>query len=137
MTEILNKEKTAEWSLAKDNKRQDDEFQVFKVTGKIPFVGTEGDGDIHIELVDENNSNQHLVAEIPNPDCPITKNSPYKDKFRKTRNTFLNKYQDKTVWSKGSFEITGVLFHDKSNHGTGGNTNGVEIHPVLSIKKIN
>lgn len=137
LNDILSKVKTADWSLAKDNMRQQDEFQVFSVTGKIPFVNTEGDGDIHIELMDETNPDLHLVAEIPNPDCEITKNSPYKDKFRKTRNDFLNKYQDKSVWSKGKFEITGVLFHDKDNHGTGGNPNGVEIHPVMSIKKIN
>jgi len=137
LSDILSKEKTSEWSLAKDNERQQDEFQVFRVRGKIPFINTEEDGDIHIELVDENNPDLHLVAEIPNPDCEITKNSPFKDKFRKSRNQFLNKYQDKSVWSKSVFEITGVLFHDKSNHGTGGNPNGVEIHPVFSIKKIN
>ena len=136
MADILDKEKTATWSLAKDDERQEDEFQVYKVTGKIPFVNVEADGDIHIELVDKNNSKLHLVAEIPNPDCEITKESNYKEKFRKARNQFINKYQDKTVWSEGTFEITGVLFHDKSNHGTGGNANGVEIHPVISIKKI-
>ncbi|MBI1768066.1 MAG: hypothetical protein HYR67_06805 [Bacteroidetes bacterium] len=137
MADILDKTKTSDWSLAKDDERQQDEFQVFKVTGKIPFVNIEADGDIHIELMDKTNSKLHLVAEIPNPDCEITKGSDYKDMFRKARNEFVNKYQDKSVWSKGTFEITGVLFHDKSNHGTGGNANGVEIHPVINIKKIN
>ncbi len=135
--EILAKTKTSDWSLAEDNERQQDEFQVYKVTGKIPFVDGEKDGDIHIELMDESNPDLHLVAEIPNPNCEITKKSKYKKMFLKARNEFLNKYQDKRVWSQGTFEITGVLFHDKSNHGTGGNTNGVELHPVLSIKKLN
>lgn len=134
---ILNKTKTNGWSLAEDNERQPDEFQVYTVTGKIPYVDEEDDGDIHIELMDNSNDDFHLVAEIPNPNCEITKESRYKSLFRKARNEFLNKYQDKSVWSHGTFEITGVLFHDKSNHGKGGNANGVELHPVLSIKKIN
>ena len=134
--DILEKTKSDSWSLAKDNERQPDEFQVYTVKGVIPYVGLEEDGDIHIELMDKSDKDLHLVAEIPNPDCDITKQSKYKDAFRKVRNDFLNKYQHKSVWSTGTFEITGVLFHDKSNHGKGGNENGVELHPVLAIKKI-
>lgn len=134
--EILAKTKTDKWSLAKDNPRQEDEFQVYRVIGKIKYVGKEADQDIHIEFVDPTNADQHLVAEIPNPDCEITKQSNYKDNFRKVREKFIGKYQDKTVWSSGTFAITGVLFHDKSNHGKGGNENGVEIHPILDIEKI-
>lgn len=134
--DILAKERTDEWSLAKDNPRLQDELQVYTVKGKITYVAIEADKDIHIEFVDVNNSDRHLVAEIPNPACEITKQSDYKDKFLKVREKFLNKYQDKSVWSKGTFAITGVLFHDKSNHGKGGNENGIELHPVLAIEKI-
>jgi hypothetical protein len=134
--EILDKARADTWSTAKDDERQPDEFQVYTVRGRIPYVAREDDQDIHIEFVDVNNPDLHLVAEIPNPDCAITKKSRYKEKFRKVRNTFLNKYQDKSVYTSGIFEITGVLFHDKKNHGRGGNENGVELHPILDIKKI-
>ncbi len=137
--EILNMKKIKGWSLAKDNPRQPDEFQVYTVQGKIAFVDTETDGDIHIELMDEKDASLHLVAEIPNPDCDITKmtDKKYLDMFRKTRNEWMEKYNDELIWSHGTFEITGILFHDKSNHGTGGNQNGVELHPVITINKIN
>lgn len=137
IAEILQKVKGDAWRKAKDNPRLEDEFEVFKVRGKIKYVAKENDGDIHIQLADENNPKLSIVAEIPNPGCEITKNSEYKDLFRDARNDFTNKYQDETVWSKGVFEIVGVMFHDISNHSKyGGNQEGVEIHPVISIKKI-
>lgn len=137
-SEIVGKERTEAWATAKNNPRLEDEFEVYTLQGRIPFVGKEEDGDIHIQFVDKNDpKNLHLVAEIPNPNCEQTKKSPFRNRFQKARNEFLNKYQDKSVYSKGEFEITGVLMHDKRNHGKGGNQEGVELHPVLAIKKIN
>lgn len=136
IADILQKIRGDEWSKKKDNPRLEDEFEVYKVRGKIKYVAQEDDGDIHIQLADENNPKLSIIAEIPNPDCKITAKSEYKDVFRDARNDFTNKYQDETVWSTGVFEIVGVLFHDARNHGHGGNQEGVELHPVISIKKL-
>ena len=95
-----------------------------------------GDGDIHIELSDGKTPEHNVIAEIPSPACANVKKSDYVKMFRKTRNDWLNKYQDKSVYSKGTFEVKGILFHDTKNHGNGGNENGVELHPVISIKKL-
>ena len=47
IADILQKERGAAWKSAKDNPRLADEFEVYKVRGKIIYVNDkEGDGDI-------------------------------------------------------------------------------------------
>lgn len=125
--------KDPDWSI-KDNDRLKEEFFVYTVTANIPYVKLQSDGDIHIELTDPNDAQATLVSEIPNPACPNVKQSPFADKFAAVRSKFLANYQHS--YKTGKFKVTGVFFYDLSNHGKGGNANGVEIHPIIDINKI-
>ena len=136
IADLIAKARSSDWSSDNNSPRLGDEFDVYTTRGKIIYAQEQKDGDIHIELSDGKNPEHTVIAEIPNPNCPNVKNSDFVQKFRKVKNDWLNKYQDKTVYSKGTFEVKGILFHDSKNHGNGGNENGVELHPVLSIKKL-
>ncbi len=134
--EVIAKTRPDGWSSDNKSPRLNDEFDVYKIRGKIIFVKPQTDGDIHIEMSDGKSPEHVVIVEIPDPTCPNVKNSGFVKMFRKVKNDWVNKYQDKTVYSKGTFEVRGILFHDKRNHGNGGGPEGVELHPVVSIKKI-
>jgi hypothetical protein len=134
ITDLIETERPEEWSKDEDSERLPDEFDVYTVPCKIAVALPQADGDIHLELVDPKNKQATLVAEIPNPACPNVKNSPFADEFRKVRNEFINKHQHS--FTKGTYLVKGVVFFDKRNHGKGGNQNGVELHPIISIRKM-
>ena len=134
--ELITKTRGDGWSTDENNPRLSDEFDIYTIMGKIILVKPQTDGDIHIDMSDGKNPEHVVIVEIPDPTCPNVKNSKFKKMFRKVKNDWINKFQDKTVYSKGTFEVKGVLFHDKRNHGSGGGPEGVELHPVVNIRKI-
>lgn len=133
--DLIVKNRGDEWATAEDNPRLSDEFDVYKITGKITFVKPQSDGDIHIVVADINTADE-VIIEIVNPSCANVKKSSFIKTFRKVWKDWLNKFQQKSVHMNKVFEVKGVLFHDKRNHGHGGGPEGVELHPVISIKKI-
>jgi hypothetical protein len=130
---LIQTQKQAGWSTATNNPRLSDEDNVYTVPCKIIYAKLQADGDIHLALQDINDPGATLVAEIPDPNCPNVKQSPFASNFQKVRNDWLNNYQN--IWKTTTFQIKGVFFFDKGNHGNGGNANGVELHPILSITK--
>lgn len=117
-----------------DAPRLEDENKLYTVKCRIIDALPQQDGDIHLALEDVDNPEATIVAEMPDPRCANVKESPYAENFRLVRNKFLTQYQH--GYEDGVFEIKGVLFHDKRNHGKGGNQEGIELHPVFSIKKV-
>ena len=96
----------------------------------ITDVLRENDNDLH--LVIEDGAGNHMIAEIPDADCPEAKKSDWSGNFeevRATMLTFANNYRHFL------FTVTGVLFVDKSHGQTGVAPNSVELHPIIELKK--
>jgi hypothetical protein len=91
----------------------------------------ENDNDIHLVIEDGNKST--MIAEIPDVDCEITERSRFAKRIAAARKTFI-RYQH--TYHKYRFDITGVFFKDKSHGQTGRAPNNVELHPVISLTKV-
>lgn len=114
------------------------EFQVFQVTASALKIKLEQDGDYHL-LVEDDNLNE-LGVEIVQP--LFAQQSIKLSEIEAVRRTVeQNIHRSPHVDSayhplKGiRVTVTGVGFWDEL-HGQGGNGNGFELHPVLSINLI-
>jgi len=102
--------------------------------------GTEDDGDYHLILASPNFKDS-MIAEIPSPNCAKLQHFPgLRDAFTNARrfvddNTETRPQSVHFLTAPVKIKITGVLFFDKMAHGMGHARNGIELHPVLSIKK--
>jgi hypothetical protein len=122
-------------------KRAEAEKRKVTVTAFIIATGREEDGDYHL-VCEEANGTKTLIAEIPNPLYPKLKGFPgLKSDYAKARKEIDNKIglppgAVKPLSKKHKAQITGIIFFDKIAHGEGHAINGIEIHPVLSIKLV-
>lgn len=114
-----------------------EEFNTYSVICKIREFLVEADGDYHIVLMDLKDTTLTMIAEIPDTNCTITKQSKYFKKFASARISFEKYQTGKGMVQPGMYKLTGVCFFDHI-HGQKGvsKTNGIEIHPVLSFSKI-
>lgn len=121
------------------NQRTEPEQRKVTITAWVIMLGKEDDGDYHLVLANNDHS-KTMVAEIPDPGCSKLQGFPeLKRKYGLAR-TFINDHIKTPGNSVASLEepvkisITGFLFFDKIAHGNGHSPNGIEIHPVLSVK---
>jgi hypothetical protein len=123
------------------NKRAAEENRKVTITCFVTALGNEDDEDYHL-VIKSLNSAETLIAEIPDPDCPKVKKFPgLATLYRKARafvDTRINVpgTSIKPLDTKVKVKITGVPFFDKVAHGSGHAPNGIEIHPILSIRKV-
>jgi hypothetical protein len=107
------------------------ESQIYRVRHCfITDVLRENDNDLHLVIEDGNGN--HMIAEIPDPECPDAASSDWSELFYGARETML---QYANNYRHYMFSITGVLFLDKAHGQTGRAPNNVEIHPILELKK--
>jgi hypothetical protein len=122
------------------NQRSDEENRKVMVTAFIVAIGKEPDRDYHLVLKTAD-GNTSLVAEIPDPTCSKLKGFPgLKSAYAAARKFVDDNIKKptssiKTLPHRVKVTITGIPFFDISDHGEGHSDNGVEIHPVLKIKK--
>ena len=115
--------------------RLHEETQTYTITGKILYWMLEADKDIHL-AVQSLTTGVTMVCEIPDPNCPTVKSSPYIKKINDARNTFLHYRSGNHAMKPGVYQLTGVLFYDKPHHAIGANDKHVELHPVFKMIKI-
>ena len=124
------------------NHRADAEKQKVTVTAFVTECGKEDDGDYHLVLKSTTGS-KTLIAEIPDPGCKKVKGFPLLvSKYTKARQFVLDNIDDSpggitALETPVKVRVTGILFFDKMAHGNGHAPNGIEIHPILDIKKAN
>ena len=114
-----------------DKHRTLQETKVYTIEGRITFWTIEPDKDIHIAI---RSGKARMICEIPK--ASKAQNSIVLEQIKKARAEFL-KY--KRSWHKmqaGTYQISGVLFYDKTHIEIGANKNHVELHPVLAFKKL-
>lgn len=110
------------------------EGQVYQlINTKLVSDKLESDSDYHLIL--QSSSGQTMIAEIPAPYC--AQNSSQLTAITNTRNYFDQKFGPATrsFHTINKFvTITGVAFFDVKHGQTGVAPNGIELHPVLSIR---
>lgn len=122
--------------------RADVERQTYEVTCRIAGYKLESDGDIHIVMMDVNDNSVTMIAEIPNPDCPNVSGSPSAAKFRQARAQIASYTVDRKKGeeirkvTRGLYKLVGVGFMDEIHGQLGVAPNGIELHPLMSVTKV-
>jgi hypothetical protein len=124
----------------KKPRRASTEKRKVTITGWIVSWGLEDDRDYHL-VVKSPDSELTLIAEIPDPTLEKIMKFPglFADytAAREFVDSAIGKpHGIKEVDHPVKVRITGIVFFDKMAHGRGHAENGVEIHPVLKIKKV-
>ena len=105
------------------------ELQVYRVRARLKGVLPAGDGDIHLFLEDPAKPGEHIVAEIPAPEC--VHDARQAEKYRAARATVSSLRANSVI------EVTGVGFFDEANGLPFLRAkNGIELHPVFSISAV-
>ena len=108
------------------NGRVAGELSVYRVTATVMASINQDDGDIHLALMGADAST--LIGEAPEPACSV--NSRDKTAIDKARLAA----QDIQVGDK--VVAVGVGFFDFAHGQTGHAANYIELHPLLSVKKL-
>jgi hypothetical protein len=95
---------------------------------RVETAGHEKDSDLHLLLGDLEEPDKRMIAEIPAPEC--AEGTGHEQEFRSARDTVSSIRVNSVV------EIVGVVFFDFLHEQRGAAKNGIELHPVLSIRKI-
>lgn len=118
-------------------KRFGTEFYTYEIVCKVREYRMEDDGDYHLVLVDVSDTSKTMIGEIPDPSCPSVAKSGKANTFVKVRTFFKDSVAvKKNVTKQGVYKITGVVFFDKKHRQLGLSPNGIELHPILSIKSV-
>jgi hypothetical protein len=112
------------------------EKHVYRVRAQVRLAKLEPDGDIHLVIAPPRARAKTMFVEFPDPRCV---DKPFKrPQMRRARNRTLNNCGDLSLFSftelKGRVRIRGVGFWDEVHGQIGVAPNGIELHPVLSIR---
>ena len=117
--------------------RTSEEFGCYVIQCRVTKYLSEDDGDYHLVLSEVNiPTSITMIGEIPNPECPTVQKSKYFNKIQKVRLQFNSLKVSKDQIQDGIYNIYGVAFFDKKHGQNGLAPNGIEIHPILSITKV-
>ena len=123
--------------LPQDSRIAPTEDTVFQVTATLTGYKLEGDSDYHLILSDGNGHT--MIAEIPDPAC-VGDSSPFRPYIEAARAAFDARFPGVPSGAsapaavKVPVVVTGVGFFDTIHGQDGVAPNGIELHPVLSIR---
>lgn len=112
----------------RNNRIAPQELTVYRIRGIIQHISVENDHDWHLIVRDPVNSAATMVVEIPDPEC--VSDQGLKADLIEARRVLH------TIPKHGLAEIDGVGFFDFIHTQRGGNRNGLELHPVLALRRI-
>ena len=108
------------------------ETEIFRVHATLTGFKEEADSDYHLILSD---GSKTMIAEIPDPPC--AKGSPLLGGIELARSQFDARFYhpSTTAFAHVSVPVTvtGVGFFDSLHGQDGVASNGIELHPVLSV----
>lgn len=118
-----------------DNLRDATEKRVYQIDCILIKYKVEDDSDWHL-VVQDLNSKEQMVIEIPDPECDEIKNNPRFNKLTLVRKRLVAQVGPVTTQFRKpppntKLRITGVGFFDKPNHPIG--FKGRELHPVITL----
>ena len=113
------------------------------MTIRAVLVGwkTESDHDYHIVVADPNNPGNTMIVEPPDPACTMACASNFGNYYTSVRAAFTHCFGSVpsgfTNFPSGVVvDLTGVPLFDALHGQTGVAPNGIELHPLLSVKFI-
>ena len=123
--------KGAPATMSSESRIEPDELNVSVVNAVLTSYKREDDGDYYAVL---SSGGTTMVAEFPDPAC-VSATSPLLDQIRAARAQFDARLFADTAFRTANqlVTITGVSFFD-SLVGQGAAPNGIELHPVLSVR---
>lgn len=102
------------------------ELQVYRVRARLKALLPARDGDIHLFLEDPDNPEEHIIAEIPAPECV---HEPRQAEQYRAARAAASALKPNTI-----VEVTGVGFFDETKGAPFVKAkNGIELHPVFKI----
>ncbi len=115
------------------------ETETFVVRARLVEFKEENDRDFHLILADLNDPALTMIVEIPSSACSGACASPQAAEFEAARAAFVAREgtpapRFERVPGNQIVVVTGVGFFDFLHGQTGAAANGIELHPVLSIR---
>ena len=107
------------------------ELQVFRFTALLREAQNEGDGDIHLVVIDPRHPAVTMIAEFPSPTCTRGAPANLRRQMSEARAGFLRACGGADLLY-GVATITGVGFWDNP-YAPGAAPNGIELHPILGF----
>ena len=111
------------------------EHNIYRVRCRIVDWKDEKDGDYHLVL-QEVDGEVTMVGEIPDPGCSRVKGSRYLKGIKQSRQFFNAEVISGDLEDNGVYEVTGVAYFDFFHNQIGMAPSGLELHPIISIKKL-
>lgn len=124
-------------SLPNDRRVPPVETTVYRIRGYLVAYRPEDDHDLHVVLADMEHQRVTMITEIPDPGCAGACASGFAARFAAARavlDTILrapNPNDEPFV-----VEVTGVGFFDREHGQAGAAPNNLELHPVLSLRRV-
>jgi hypothetical protein len=122
-----------------DRPRDRVERTVYEVTAEVVGFKLEpGDGDYHVVIAGPTGAT--MIAELPNPDCAST--SPAAKQLAEARTSFVEQFGRpmrgvyRQLRTPIRARLVGVAFFDLRHRQTGVAPNGIELHPLLRIERL-
>lgn len=112
----------------RDRRIEPEELKVYKIRAKLIAIKLEQDSDLHLIIADLDKPEMRMIAEIPAPAC--AEGTGHEEAYRKAREALSGITVGTIV------EITGVGFFDFLHDTIGGARNGIELHPVLQLRRV-
>lgn len=121
-----------------DSRTYPPEFQVYELTGVIVVVRSEDDRDYHVALSDPTDPSITIVTEIPDPQCEGAVRSPYRQTLSDARAQFeaIRGGRALSTLTGTTLRVRGVGFYDFNHGQTGRSTSCIELHPLISIERV-
>jgi hypothetical protein len=112
----------------RDRRIAPEELKVYKLRGTLIEVRPEKDSDLHLILADLGKPDVRMIVEIPAPGC--AEGTGREEAYRRARETLTG------IPIGSVIEVVGVGFFDFLHDTKGGAKNGIELHPVLSLHRV-
>jgi hypothetical protein len=109
------------------------ESTVWQVSGTLLRIKQEGDSDYHLVVADS--GGRSMIMEAPAPQC-VGKTSPFLASITYVRRVLQERFHPTSSWLRPNTPVVikGVGFFDFLHGQSGVAPNGIELHPVLSIR---
>lgn len=110
------------------------ESATYSLTVTLREFKLESDSDYHLVLADA--AGATMIGEIPDPGC-VGAASPFRSAIAQARQAFDQSFHATPSLQPADAQVSvsGVLFFDKLHGQAGVAGNGVELHPILSLKE--
>lgn len=119
----------------KNKPRLKSERTLYEITAYVIEFKEEADRDYHV-VIEDPDTEETMVVEIVDPDCPDIDNTSRYESLRKVRDWFTANFHPGNSFRKArkKVKLTGIGFFDFLHGQRGMAPNGREIHPVLSME---